>query len=93
MRILIVRNNYNPKALESALLLEVYLASQGVECTAFDTDDLRASSEFFQRQVENIDDFDLAVVLGGDGTPGRCQPLHIFLGIILSIHVLVYMVD
>lgn len=28
MRILIVRNNYNPKALESALLLEVYLASQ-----------------------------------------------------------------
>lgn len=68
MRILIVRNNYNPKALESALLLEVYLASQGVECTAFDTDDLRASSKFFQRQVENIDDFDLAVVLGGDGT-------------------------
>ena len=68
MRILIVRNNYNPKAMESALLLEVYLASQGIECTAFDTDDLRASSEFFQRQVENIDDFDLAVVLGGDGT-------------------------
>lgn len=68
MRILIVRNNYNPKALESALLLEVYLASQGVEFTAFDTDDLRASSEFFQRRVENIDDFDLAVVLGGDGT-------------------------
>ena len=24
---------------------------------------------------------------------GICQPLHIFLGIILSIHVLVYMVD
>ena len=68
MRILIVRNNYNPKALESALLLEVYLASQGVEFTAFDTDDLRASSEFFQRKIENIDDFDLAVVLGGDGT-------------------------
>lgn len=68
MRILIVRNNYNPKAMESALLLEVYLASQGIECTAFDTDDLRASSEFFQRQVKNIDDFDLAVVLGGDGT-------------------------
>lgn len=68
MRILIVRNNYNPKAMESALLLEVYLASQGIECTAFDTDDLRASTQFFQRQVENIDDFDLAVVLGGDGT-------------------------
>ncbi len=68
MRILIVRNNYNPKAMESALLLEVYLASQGIDYTSFDTDDLRSSLEFFQRQVENIDDFDLAVVLGGDGT-------------------------
>ena len=72
MRILIVRNNYNPKALESALLLEVYLASQGVEFTAFDTDDLRASSEFFQRRVENIDDFDLAVVLAA--TAPFCVP-------------------
>ena len=44
MRVLIVRNNYNPKALESALLLEVYLASQGVECRAYDTDDLRSSA-------------------------------------------------
>ena len=68
MRILIVRNNYNPKALESALLLEVYLASQGVEFTAFDTDDLRASSGFIQHRVECMDDIDLAVVLSGDGT-------------------------
>lgn len=69
MRILIVRNNYNPKALESALLLEVYLASQGIECCAFDTDDLRSSLSMSEpEKVENIDDFDLAVVLGGDGT-------------------------
>lgn len=69
MRILIVRNNYNPKALESALLLEVYLASQGIEYEAFDTDDLRSSlSMRTQQKVADIDDFDLAVVLGGDGT-------------------------
>lgn len=68
MRILIVRNNYNPKALESALLLEVYLASQGVECVAYDTDDLRSSLAIGSGRVENIDNFDLAVVLGGDGT-------------------------
>lgn len=68
MRILIVRNNYNPKAMESALLLEVYLASQGVEYEAVDTDNLWSSLQFYQRSVENIDDFDMAVVLGGDGT-------------------------
>ncbi len=69
MRILIVRNNYNPKALESALLLEVYLSSQGVEYEAYDTDDFRSSlSMKSQDKVEDIDRFDLAVVLGGDGT-------------------------
>lgn len=69
MRILIVRNNYNPKALESALLLEVYLASQGVEYEAYDTDDLRSSlSVMGPGKISNIDSFDLAVVLGGDGT-------------------------
>lgn len=69
MRILIVRNNYNPKALESALLLEVYLASQGIEYRAYDTDDLRASLSMNQpEKVPDIDKFDLAVVLGGDGT-------------------------
>ena len=59
MRVLIVRNNYNPKALESALLLEVYLASQGVECCAYDTDDLRSSLSMNEpEKVENIDSFD-----------------------------------
>lgn len=69
MRILIVRNNYNPKALESALLLEVYLASQGVEYCAYDTDDLRSSLSMNEpEKVADIDSYDLAVVLGGDGT-------------------------
>lgn len=69
MRVLIVRNNYNPKALESALLLEVYLASQGVEYRAYDTDELRSSLSLNEpEKVDDIDSYDLAVVLGGDGT-------------------------
>ncbi len=69
MRVLIVRNNYNPKALESALLLEVYLASQGVEYRAYDTDELRSSLSLNKpEKVDDIDSYDLAVVLGGDGT-------------------------
>ena len=60
--ILIVRNNYNPKALESALLLEVYLSSQGVEYEAYDTDDFRSSlSMKSQDKVEDIDRFDLVI--------------------------------
>lgn len=69
MRILIVRNNYNPKAMESALLLEVYLNSQGIESEAVDTDDLRASLAVGEgSRVGDIERFDMAVVLGGDGT-------------------------
>lgn len=69
MRVLIVRNNYNLKALESALLLEVYLASQGVEYRAYDTDELRSSLSLNEpEKVDDIDSYDLAVVLGGDGT-------------------------
>ncbi len=69
MRVLIVRNNYNPKAIESALLLEVYLSSQGVEFEAYDTDDFRSSLSIqSEDKVTDIDSFDLAVVLGGDGT-------------------------
>lgn len=69
MRVLIVRNNYNPKALESALLLEVYLASQGVEYRAYDTDELRSSLSLNEpEKVDDIDSYDLAIVLGGDGT-------------------------
>ena len=69
MRVLIVRNNYNTKAIEAALVLEAFLASQGIEYAVYDTDDLRSSTEITkQEKVSDIDSFDLAVVLGGDGT-------------------------
>ncbi len=69
MRILIVRNNYNPKALESALLLEVYLDSQGIDYHAVDTDNLRSSTSLNKpEKIADIDSYDLAIVLGGDGT-------------------------
>ena len=66
MRVLIVRNNYNTKAIEAALVLEAFLASQGIEYAVYDTDDLRSSTEIAkQEKVSDIDSFDLAVVLGG----------------------------
>lgn len=69
MRILIVRNNYNPKAIESGLLLEVYLASQGIDYVSYDTDDLRGSASVLGAgRIPDVESFDLAVVLGGDGT-------------------------
>ncbi len=69
MRVLIVRNNYNTKAIEAALLLEAFLASQNIEYVVYDTDELRLSAAVVnQEKVSDIDSFDLAVVLGGDGT-------------------------
>ena len=69
MRVLIVRNNYNTKAIESALLLEAFLASQDMGYAVYDTDELRSSAVILdQEKVSDIDSFDLAVVLGGDGT-------------------------
>ena len=69
MNILIVRNKYNSKAIEASLLLEVFLASQGVEYTTFDSDEMWFSEAIINPQEHScIDRFDLAVVLGGDGT-------------------------
>lgn len=69
MRILIVRNNYNTKAIEAALVLGSYLSSQNIDYAVYDTDDLRSSSSIIKQcKVPDIETFDLAVVLGGDGT-------------------------
>ena len=41
MRVLIVRNNYNPKALEASLLLEAFFDKQHIDYQTYDRDDLR----------------------------------------------------
>ncbi len=68
MRVLIVRNNSNPKAVDASLLLTTYLGSQSVEAFLLDSSDLGAEQS--RREVGALVEagLDLAVVLGGDGT-------------------------
>ena len=69
MRILIVRNNYNPKAVEASYLLETFFNGQGIEYETYDVDELRSPSVIIDQDA-SVDEppFNLAVVLGGDGT-------------------------
>lgn len=69
MKILIVRNNYNPQAIDTSIMLESYLHGQGIDTLCFDTDDLRHSAAITgTEKIADIDTCDMAVVLGGDGT-------------------------
>lgn len=69
MRVLIVRNNYNPKALEASILLGAFFDKQQIEYQTYDCDDLRSSSVIIDQDSHDGEgSFDLAVVLGGDGT-------------------------
>lgn len=69
MRVLIVRNNYNPKALEASLLLEAFFDKQHIDYQTYDRDDLRSNCSIIdQFPTSEEPAFNLAVVLGGDGT-------------------------
>ncbi len=59
MRILITRNNSNAGAVDAAVLIGAYLSSQDIDYVSVDSYD-----------IDGLDasDFDLAIVLGGDGT-------------------------
>ena len=69
MRILIVRNNFNPKAIEASYLLEAFFDKQGIEYQTYDCDELRSPHVIIDQDA-SVDEpaFNLAVVLGGDGT-------------------------
>ena len=67
MRFLIVRNKYNSKAFEASFTLEMYLTSQGIEYECFDSNEV----PFFKPivgLVGDMDQFDMVIVLGGDGS-------------------------
>lgn len=69
MRILIVRNNYNPKAIEASYLLEAFFDKQNIEYRTYDSDDLRSPHVIIDQDTPTGEPpFNLAVVLGGDGT-------------------------
>lgn len=59
MNILIVRNNSNAGAVDAAMMISTYLASQNIDFLSVDS---------FDMEGVQASDFDMAVVLGGDGT-------------------------
>lgn len=69
MRVLIVRNKHNSEAVTAELTLEMFFANQGIEYTSFDSDEIRMQDSTLDPMEPSwIDDYDMAVVLGGDGT-------------------------
>ncbi len=67
MYVLIVRNNSNPQAVDASLLLMTYFTSQSIDFDVLDVTDLyNINAE--ELVAEHVDQFNLAVVLGGDGT-------------------------
>lgn len=68
MRLLVVRNDSNPKAVEASFILIGFLSQQGIEYDIFDSKDLY--SDDFGPAYRSIasQDYALVVVLGGDGT-------------------------
>ncbi|MEG2615653.1 MAG: NAD(+)/NADH kinase [Raoultibacter sp.] len=68
MHILIVRNNSNSKAIDASLMLAAYVSSQGIEYTLLDSFDIALTTPCAGSVNPLVGDFDLVVVLGGDGT-------------------------
>ena len=71
MFVLVVRNNFNPKAMESSYTLSAYLESQSINCCFVESSELYSGLTISDKGLEGAD-IDLAVVLGGDGTILRC---------------------
>ena len=68
MRVLIVRNNSNPQALDASVLLMAYLHSMGIESVMAEAnmlETLRKRRDFVEGAGSA---FDMAFALGGDGT-------------------------
>lgn len=68
MRILIVRNNSNSKAVDASLLLVTYLVTQGIDYVLADSSDLAEEDAPCEAVAASSAGVDMAVVLGGDGT-------------------------
>ncbi len=68
MRVLIVRNNANPQAIDASLLLATYLATQQADYVLADSSDLGRGGAAGDVDAAFAAGVDLAVALGGDGT-------------------------
>lgn len=72
MQALIAMNNSNPKALDASAMLSAYFASQGIAYDLLGSDKLYDVVCSRERGESVTDKYNLAVVLGGDGTIIRC---------------------
>ncbi len=70
MRVLIVRNEHNPQAIDASLMLSAYLMSLGAEFEIIDGSSLFVPHGASERISPSADaaEPDLAIALGGDGT-------------------------
>ena len=68
MRILIVKNMGEPRTNEAALMLGVYFSHLGVEYDVIESPDLVDDTTLVAKEPAVHAEYDLAVVLGGDGT-------------------------
>ena len=73
MHILTVVNGSNPSARDASLLLEAYLSSQGIKTTTLFSSDIPSLEALATQRDQalrhaDIQPFDMAVALGGDGT-------------------------
>ncbi len=66
MRILIVRNNSNPQAIDASYMLSAFLQAEGAQVDIVDSHDLAVVYPGLGQPEAR--DYSLAVVLGGDGT-------------------------
>lgn len=68
MQMLIVRNDSNPKAIETSFILTGFLGQQGIDYSLYDSRSLYSDDFGPEYRAIQSQDFDLCVVLGGDGT-------------------------
>ena len=77
MKVLIIRNDCNNKAIDASFLLATYLASEHIDYEIFDSSKLAISTQDVQvgANTKFGKDVCLAVALGGDGTILRAAHL------------------
>lgn len=69
MRVLLVRNTFNNEATEAAYMLASYFISQGIDFDSYGSEDILSPTVIIDHSVPGGNPhYDLAVVLGGDGT-------------------------
>jgi len=68
MKVLLIANHYNERALEALSVAKAWLEDAGMDTETASSDDLTLGSSTYQNLVSLNQSFDLACAFGGDGT-------------------------